>query len=74
MQLFRRLSGWILPIEPFSYTMWTAELIAFLSIFLTITVIRMAMISAKYKNEELDVVETWLQTWATFLQQPVNFA
>lgn len=32
------------------------------------------MISAKYKNEELDVIETWLQTWATFLQQPVNFA
>lgn len=48
--------------------MWAAELITFLSIFLVITLTRFAL-----KNEKHDVAETWLQIWAEFLQQPINF-
>lgn len=69
-----RLSGWILPIEPFGYSMWTAQLLAFLSIFVTILMIRIALKNAKYKNDRIDVSGTVLETWATFLQQPVDFA
>lgn len=57
-----------MPIEPFGNLMWAAELISFLSIFLVITLTRFAL-----KNEKLDVAATWLQTWAEFLQQPINF-
>lgn len=67
----RLLSGWLLPTEPFSSTMWTAELISFVSIFITITIVR--VISRK-STQRLDIVSSFFQTFALFVQQSIEFA
>lgn len=63
------LSGWLLPTEPFSSSMWTAELIAFVGIFVSITIFR---IIVNENNRQLDVGSSFLQTFSIFMLQPMK--
>lgn len=53
--------------------MWGAEIVAFLSIFATITVIKMVLIRTTHKPQRLDVGAAGLQTWATVIQQSTEY-
>lgn len=63
----------MLPIQPFSNSMWGAEIVAFLSIFATITVIKMVLIRTTHSSHRLDVGAAGLQTWATVIQQSTEY-
>lgn len=66
--LIRFLSGWLLPTEPFTPTMWTAEIISFISIFVAMIIIRIVMKKLK-SVREIDITTTCLQIYAMFLLQ-----
>lgn len=68
---FSRRSGLLLPIEPFSSTMWTANMIAFFGLFVALTIVRKIKNS---KQSRLDIEYQVLQTFAAFMLQSTSFA
>lgn len=53
-------------------TLWTAELISFVSIFAAMVLIHVAMKGVKYIQDK-DITHHLLQIWATFLLQNTKY-
>lgn len=62
------LSGWFLPLEPFSTQMWITESVTFVSVFLAITITKLCRGNAR-TQQNLDVGSNFLQTLAMFMLQ-----
>ncbi|XP_031626626.1 uncharacterized protein LOC116342942 [Contarinia nasturtii] len=67
------LGRWLLPLRPFTPTMWAADFISFVSLFLTIFLIKL---TKSYANSmcENDIISVWLHVWAIYLEQSTNFS